>query len=268
MDAVAAEQTAVERAAIRLAAILVLGVYGALGLLASGAPAFGWLGRMPWWLPPAGITVLAAVIVAAMPIFLLRRDIADAWIALTYLSRHGHDAWHRRYGEPLPDSASTDAWLASHPGIEHPIVRAQVLAISGRADEARAALPAEDELSDLFSRFLRAQVGWLAAFLLEDRAASERERRRMHDLVSEHDAGEDRAVARAVANMADAFESHAEDEDWVAPLAAARRALGPLARWTALRWLVVPRLAYYGRISLIIFAAIVVLELGRDAFSS
>ncbi|CAN5315388.1 hypothetical protein BH24CHL10_BH24CHL10_04980 [soil metagenome] len=162
VDAVAAEQTAVERAAIRLTAILVLGVYGALGLLASGAPAFGWLGRMPWWLPPAGITVLAAVIVAAMPIFLLRRDIVEAWIALTYLSRHGHDAWHRRYGEPLPDSASTDAWLASHPGMEHPIVRAQVLAMSGRADEARAALPAEDEPSDLFSRFLRAQVGWLA----------------------------------------------------------------------------------------------------------
>jgi len=119
----------------------------------------------------AGV-VLAAVIVAAMPIFLLRRDIVDAWIALTYLSRHGHDAWHRRYGEPLPDSASTDAWLALHPGIEHAIVRAQVLAMSGRAAEARAALPAEDELSDLFSRFLRAQVGWLAAFLLEDRATS------------------------------------------------------------------------------------------------
>jgi len=39
VDAVAAEQTAVERAAIRLTAILVLGAYAALGLLASGVPA-------------------------------------------------------------------------------------------------------------------------------------------------------------------------------------------------------------------------------------
>ncbi|MGI8999207.1 MAG: hypothetical protein ACR2GO_05825 [Candidatus Limnocylindria bacterium] len=255
--AVTTKFAAVERQSVRLTAALVATAYLVAALL-SALPALSWLGRLPSWLPVALITGSASVVVAVMPLALLPGRVVDAWTALTYLSMAGNDQWRRASVGPFPDAVAADAWLRHHAGAEHELLRAQVLVIHGRATEAT--LPDEAILPDLASRFVHAQLAWYVAFAVEERATS-RARDRIESLVEAHASGRDVAEARAVARMLDAVEAHAGGRDWIAQLAAGRRALGRVASRIVLRWLIVPRLLAYGRISLGIFVVIQVVSL-------
>ena len=250
-DALTARQAQVERSSVRLGAALVLGAYLIAALLATGVPALAWLADPPAWVPPALITGGAAVAVAAMPVFLLPASVLDAWTAYTHLALAGHMAWLGAHGTPFPDATNADAWIAAHPGEEHRLARAQVLVMNGRAREAD--IPDEDVITEPGAAFLRAQLAFIAAFTAGHDAAAAREAADARDLVAQQPTGRDRRTAAATVSLLDAFLAFGREGDWVGALAAGRRELGPIARGTVMRWLVWPRLRYYGRWSLAIF---------------
>ena len=241
----------VERPAVRVTAALVAGGYFGLGLLATGVPGLAWLGELPIWLPPALVTASAAVAAAVMPLAIVPRRVVAAWTALAYISASGHEQWQRVHHAPFPDASAADEWLRAHPGDGHALARAQVLIMHGRGTEAT--LPEESELAMLSSLFLRAQLAWLAAFTADDHGRERAARDRRADLAEQHQAGQDRAEARAILHMIDAFDARVDDREWLPILAVARQELGALARGTLARWFVLPRLRYYGRASLAVF---------------
>jgi len=257
-DALAARFEAVERPSVRFTAALV-GCALAAWWLAAGTPALAWLGETPSWVPTVLLTTSAAAGVAVMPLALLPTGVMTAWSALAYLSATGNDEWLRAMGEPLPDASAADAWVRDHPGPEFALQRAQILIMHGRGGEA--VLPDEADLPLLSSRFLRAQLAWLDAFAAENDPAARGALARLERLADQQNPGQDASEARAVVLMVHAFEVHAKHEDWLVPLVEARRELGSLADGVVARRFVLPRLQYYGRISLVIFVATQLIDL-------
>lgn len=239
-----------ERPVVRVAIALVAGVAIILALLAEAVPWLAFLGRLPPWAPPAFITASAALLVAVMPIAALPRPVLDAWVTLTYFALNGRERWLSN-GSPFPEAAALDEWLRRHDGPEHALARAEVLAGHGRIDEV--VLPPEDP-SDPGAGYLRAQLAWAAAFARGDDPAAEAEQRKLEAIMAENPAGADLDVHRAIARLQEATMAHAAGGDWIRPLAGGRRALGPRADGILLRHFILPRLWFYGRISLGIFA--------------
>ena len=248
-----------ERPGIRIGAALVFGAVVILGLLGRSVPALSWLDRLPWWLPVALIVTTAAIVVAGMPIVMLRRRIFDAWVAYTYLALDGRAAWQRSTGEPFPDTpGAVDRWLARDPA-HHPLQRASLLLGQGRAGEA-AKILATAQPTDPAESFLHAQLAWLTAFIAGRDDPGLLERCRV--LAAGFGAsGRGRALADASVETLEATRVLAAEGDWVEPLVRARGALGHLARGVALRHLFLPRLRHYGRISLLVGGGVVLLQL-------
>ena len=239
-----------ERPVVRVTIALVAGVAIILALLADAVPWLGFLGRLPPWTPPAALTASAALLVAVMPIAALPRRVVDAWVTLTYFALDGRERWLSD-GSPFPEAAAVDEWLRRHDGPEHALARAEVLAAHGRIEEV--VLPPED-LSDPGARYLRAQLAWAVAFARGDDQAAEAELRKLEAIMAENPAGADLDVHRAIARLQEATMAHAAGGDWIGPLAAGRRVLGPRADGILLRHFILPRLWFYGRISLGLFA--------------
>jgi hypothetical protein len=257
-DAIAAHHESVERPSVRLGIVVIFGLYLIAALLSQGIADLSWLQELPFWVPPAIITASAAIVVAGLPILVLPPGVLDASITYAFVAMRGHAEWLRRYGAAFPDATAADAWIAEHAGEEYALGRAQVLVMNGRANEA--VIPDEKHLADVDGRFLRAQLAFLRAFLAGDDGTAAREAGRAHELAAEHPAGDDRGVASATVALIDAYRVQARGGDWVRPLAAGRRHLGPMANRLVLRWLVWPRLRYFGRLSLVIFAIALLLN--------
>lgn len=248
----------VARSSVRLTVVLVAAAYLILGLLSDAVPALAFLGRLPAWLPPALVTGAAAVLVALMPLALLPRRMVDAWVTLTTLAILSRRRWLAR-GERFPESTKVDAWLASHAGPEHALARAEALFGNGRMHVA--ALPAADDSAPIGERYIRAQLAWSIAFSRGDEAAAQEWRAELDRLLEAYPPGPKLAESRAALILVDAVRTYAADGDWIARLAEARPILGSQADGVLLRWFVLPRFLFYGRISLAIFVVVLVLLL-------
>lgn len=247
--AVGEEIARVERLSVRVGIALVAGGAIILALLGSALPALRFVTTLAWWLPPALLTLTAAILVASMPLVALPRRVVDAWIALAWFAATGRKGWLERGGR-FPEAHEVDAWLAAHPGPEEALRRAEVLIGHGRIAEAE--VPEESEVAPE-ERFLRAQMAWSVAFARGDDASATVARARLGELLDEMPAGPARAGASAAIRLTDALRDYVWGGDWIAPLVDARRDLGSLADGLLLRHFVAPRLVFYGRISLGVF---------------
>jgi hypothetical protein len=254
--ALTAALAARERSSVRATAVIVAGGVIIVALLSRAVPALAFLAELAWWIPPALITAAAALLVAFMPLLILPRPVIDAWTTLTHLALAGRRRW-REHGGPLPEAHELDDWLLRHAEPEDAMRRAEALASHGRLDEVQ--LPDADATAPS-ERFIRGQVAWFAAFAMGDETVARAERLELDAMLAEMPDGADRDESRAALRVIDAVRAMAEGADWVGPLAAARGDLGSAADGVVIRWLVLPRFKYYGRISGLIFVGTLLLN--------
>lgn len=260
-QALTREISLVERPAIRIGAAIVAGVAIILALLAPVVPALAFLARLPWWLPPAFIVSAAALLVAVLPVLLLTRRVTDALAMVYAMADEAAERWRAETGaayQRTPDGL--ERWLASQtetPGTRLP--RAEVLLLLDRYADVR--LPLVDDGATPGERFRATQVAWTVAFALRADGAAARHLSELRRLADAYSAPREVASARAVLALTQARMALAADGDWLTPLADARPRTQPWSRRPLLRNFVLPRLAYYGRISVGIFAALVILQL-------
>jgi hypothetical protein len=225
-----------------VAMALFAGLAVILVLLSTAMPELGWLREMPSWLVAVLFGFGASLVAMAVSILIIPRRVIDGWVALTWIAVDGRAAWLRRTGTVLPESVDEmERWLAEHPATNgNRLDRATLLLALERPGDAGRELAAHDP-AGLDQDFLSVQLRWFAAFMSE--RAHEALLDRCRELVAEYPAGSrDRRVAEAALGHLAAARAFAVDGPWLEPLRESRRALGPLARGVAWRYLVLPRL--------------------------
>ena len=240
---------------------LFAGVAAILVLLSSAVPELGWLREMPSWLVAVLFGFGASLVAAVVSILVVPRRVVDGWVALTWIAVDGRAAWRRRTGTVLPESvAEMERWLAEHPHTNgNHLDRATLLLALARPGDAdrELAVHAPDGLDQ---DFLGAQLRWFAAFMGERADGPLLDRCRT--LVAGYAAGSrDRRVAEAALGHLAAAHAFAVDGPWLEPLRESRRALGPLARGIAWRYLVLPRLVAFAVTGTVIAGVLMAFQL-------